>query len=88
MKIIKVFACNRCPFIEFDGQDREYYYCEKTGETLALEGRILVKEAQYNSITQEVTPAVYKWVFVLPDEVTEWDGDKIPDDCPLEDLPD
>lgn len=55
--------------------------CVVMGRTIVMECYLTLKDAQFNKITQKVTPAVCKWVMVRDDENKEWDG-KAPEWCP------
>jgi hypothetical protein len=85
MKIIKVDCCEKCPYLQFSGERREYFYCDhKNGKVLASEREIVIKEASISPITMTVREQK-KWTFVMDDEKTEWDSNKIDESCPLED---
>jgi hypothetical protein len=87
MKIIKITSCEDCPYLKFECEGREHYYCDhKKGHVLACEREIVVEEPKISSLTMVITPVRKKWTYVLDDEKTEWDSNKFPEWCPLEDI--
>ena len=86
MKIIKVTSCNDCPNYHYESPNcgNDYLYCDEIG-TLAKEKKIIIKEAVISSLTCTIIPQVEEWKFVKEDG-TIFDGSKISEGCPLEDI--